>query len=63
MTRQAKALAKKLSTASPRHRPTPLSAAAEFAHINGWKIGAKFDGHFAANSQTYAGIATVRYGW
>jgi hypothetical protein len=40
-----------------------LSAAAEFAHINGWKIGAKLDGHFAANSQTYAGTATVRYGW
>jgi autotransporter-associated beta strand protein len=40
-----------------------VSAAAEFAHINGLKIGAKFDGHFAANSQTYAGTATLRYGW
>ncbi len=40
-----------------------LSAAAEFRQINGWKIGAKFDGHFAAGSQTYAGTATVRYAW
>lgn len=40
-----------------------ISAAAEFAHVNGWKVGAKFDGKFAANSQTYAGTATLRYGW
>ncbi|HEY4142773.1 MAG TPA: autotransporter domain-containing protein [Pseudolabrys sp.] len=40
-----------------------LSTAAEFAHINGWKVGAKFDGHFAASSRIYAGTATLRYGW
>jgi uncharacterized protein with beta-barrel porin domain len=40
-----------------------LSAAAEFSQINGWKIGAKFDGHFGNGSQAYAGTATVRYAW
>jgi hypothetical protein len=28
-----------------------------------WSLTAKFDGEFAAGSQTYAGAGTLRYTW
>jgi uncharacterized protein with beta-barrel porin domain len=28
-----------------------------------WVLAAKFDGEFAARSQTYAGTGTLRYSW
>jgi outer membrane autotransporter protein len=39
------------------------SAGIEWRFLNGLAFGAKFDGEFAARSQTYAGTATVRYTW
>jgi uncharacterized protein with beta-barrel porin domain len=28
-----------------------------------WSLIGKFDGEFAANSQTYSGTGTLRYSW
>jgi outer membrane autotransporter protein len=39
------------------------SAGAEWRFAGGLALGAKFDGEFAARSQTYAGTGTVRYTW
>jgi len=42
---------------------TLLSAGAELRFACGFAAGAKFDGEFAARSQTYTGTATVRWAW
>ncbi|MFL9823426.1 autotransporter domain-containing protein [Rhodoplanes sp. SY1] len=39
------------------------SAGAELRVLNGWSLGARFDGEFADRSQTYAGTGTLRYTW
>ena len=39
------------------------SSGAELRFASGWTLAAKFDGEFAAHSQTYAGTGTVRYSW
>ena len=39
------------------------SAGAELRLINGVSLLGKFDGEFAAQSQTCAGTSTVRYVW
>jgi hypothetical protein len=39
------------------------SAGAELRLVNGVSLLGKFDGEFAAHSQTYAGTGTVRYVW
>jgi uncharacterized protein with beta-barrel porin domain len=49
--------------ATPAHDSGLASAAAELRFANGLALGAKFDGEFAARSETYAGTATVRYTW
>jgi len=49
--------------ATPAHDSALVSTSAELRFIGGVSIGAKFDGELAANSQTYAGTATVRYRW
>ncbi len=49
--------------ATPAHNAGLTSAGAELRFANGLAVGAKFDGEFAATSQTYAGTATVRYTW
>lgn len=40
-----------------------VSAGAEYRLANNVTIGAKFDGEFAARSQTYAGTGVIRYAW
>jgi len=49
--------------AAPPHDSGLASAGAELRFAGGWSLGAKFDGEFAARSQTYAGTGTVRYVW
>jgi uncharacterized protein with beta-barrel porin domain len=49
--------------ATPAKNSTLTSAGAELRLINGVLLLAKFDGEFAAHSQTYAGTGTVRYTW
>jgi outer membrane autotransporter protein len=49
--------------AAPPHDSTLASAGAEWRFANGFALGAKFDGEFAARSQTYASTGTVRYLW
>jgi outer membrane autotransporter protein len=39
------------------------SAGAEFFLTANWSLLGKFDGQFAASSQTYAGSGTLRYTW
>ena len=39
------------------------SPPAEFAFRNGIALSGKFDGEFANRTRTYAGTATLRYGW
>ena len=39
------------------------SAAAELHMTASWSLIAKFDGEFAATSQTYSGTGTLRYSW
>jgi uncharacterized protein with beta-barrel porin domain len=40
-----------------------VTAGAELAFRNGIALSGKFDGEFANRTQTYAGTATLRYGW
>jgi len=40
-----------------------VSAAAEYAMRNGWRIGGRFDGEFSSNRTSYAGTGTVRRTW
>jgi uncharacterized protein with beta-barrel porin domain len=49
--------------ATPARNSALTSAGAELRLINGVSLLAKFDGEFAAHSQTYAGTGTVRYVW
>ena len=49
--------------AAPAHDSGLASAGAELRFANGIAFGAKFDGEFAARSQTYTGTGTVRYTW
>jgi outer membrane autotransporter protein len=49
--------------AAPAHDSGLVAAGAELRFANGVSLAAKFDGEFAARSQTYAGTATVRYSW
>jgi outer membrane autotransporter protein len=49
--------------AAPAHDFGLVSAGAELRFANGFALGAKFDGEFAARSQTFAAAATVRYTW
>ena len=49
--------------ATPAKNNALASAGAELRLINGVSLLGKFDGEFAAHSQTYAGTGTVRYVW
>jgi outer membrane autotransporter protein len=49
--------------ATPAKNSALTSAGAELRLINGFSPLGKFDGEFAAHSQTYAGTGTVRYVW
>jgi outer membrane autotransporter protein len=49
--------------ATPAKNSALTSAGAELRLINGFSLLGKFDGEFAAHSQTYAGTGTVRYVW
>ena len=49
--------------ATPAKSSALTSAGAELRLINGVSLLGKFDGEFAAHSQTYAGTGTVRYTW
>ena len=49
--------------ATPAKNSALASGGAELRFINGVSLLAKFDGEFAAHSQTYAGTGTVRYIW
>jgi outer membrane autotransporter protein len=49
--------------AKPAHDSALASAGAELSFANGISLMAKFDGEFAAHSQTYAGTATARFTW
>jgi autotransporter-associated beta strand protein/T5SS/PEP-CTERM-associated repeat protein len=49
--------------ATPAKNSALTSAGAELRLINGISLLGKFDGEFAAHSQTYAGTGTVRYVW
>jgi outer membrane autotransporter protein len=49
--------------ATPAKNSALTSAGAELRLINGVSLVGKFDGEFAAHSQTYAGTGTVRYTW
>ena len=39
------------------------SAGAELRFVNGWSLGARFDGEFANRARTYTGTGTLRYTW
>jgi uncharacterized protein with beta-barrel porin domain len=52
-----------VSGAAPPHDSGLASAGAELRFASGWSLGAKFDGEFAARSQTYAGTGALRYVW
>ena len=49
--------------AAPAHNSGLVAAGAELRFASGISLAAKFDGEFAAHSQTYAGTGTVRYSW
>jgi uncharacterized protein with beta-barrel porin domain len=49
--------------ATPAKNSALTSAGAELRLINCVSLLGKFDGEFAAHSQTYAGTGTVRYTW
>ena len=49
--------------ATPAKNSALTSAGAELRLINGVSLLGKFDGEFAAHSQTYAGTGTLRYTW
>jgi uncharacterized protein with beta-barrel porin domain len=49
--------------ATPAKNNALASAGAELRLINSVSLLGKFDGEFAAHSQTYAGTGTVRYVW
>jgi autotransporter-associated beta strand protein len=49
--------------AAPPANSALATAAAELQMTANWSLLAKFDGEFAAGSQTYAGTGTLRYTW
>jgi uncharacterized protein with beta-barrel porin domain len=49
--------------AAPPPNSALTTAAAELHVTPNWTATAKFDGEFAARSQTYAGTGTLRYTW
>jgi uncharacterized protein with beta-barrel porin domain len=49
--------------ATPVPNSALLSAGGELRFLNGWAVGARFDGEFANRAQTYAGTGTLRYTW
>jgi autotransporter-associated beta strand protein len=49
--------------ATPAKNAALTSAGAELRLVNGISLLGKFDGEFAAHSQTYAGTGTLRYVW
>ncbi len=49
--------------ATPPKNSALASAGAELHISTNWSLAAKFDGEFAAGSQTYAGTGTLRYAW
>jgi uncharacterized protein with beta-barrel porin domain len=49
--------------ATPAKNSALTSAGVELRLTNGVSLLAKFDGEFAAHSQTYGGTGTVRYTW
>ena len=49
--------------ATPPKNSALASAGAELHMTANWSLAAKFDGEFAAGSQTYAGTGTLRYTW
>jgi len=49
--------------ATPVPNSALVSAGGELRLLNGWAIGARFDGEFANRAQTYAGTGTLRYVW
>ncbi len=49
--------------AAPAPNAALFSASAEWRLINGWSVGARFDGELTRNSTTYAGNGLVRYAW
>lgn len=49
--------------AAPAQDSALASAGAELRFASGWALAARFDGAFAAHSQTYAGAATARFTW
>ena len=49
--------------AAPPANSALTTAAAELHITANWSLIAKFDGEFAAGSQTYAGTGTLRYTW
>jgi uncharacterized protein with beta-barrel porin domain len=51
------------SGAEPTKNSALLSAGAWLRYENGLSFGAKFDGEFAARSQTYAATGIMRYTW
>jgi uncharacterized protein with beta-barrel porin domain len=52
-----------LNGALPTRNSALLSAGAWLRFENGLSLGAKFDGEFAARSQTYAATGILRYTW
>jgi outer membrane autotransporter protein len=49
--------------ATPVKDSALASAGAELRFLNGWSLGARFDGEFADRARTYAGTGTLRYTW
>jgi len=49
--------------AAPAKDRALTSLGADLRMTANWVLAAKFDGEFAARSQTYAGTGTLRYSW
>ncbi len=49
--------------AAPAHDSALTSAGAQLFLTSSWSLAGKFDGEFAAGSQTYAGTATLKHTW
>ena len=49
--------------ATPAKDNALVSVGADLHVARGWTLAAKFDGEFAARSQTFAGSGTMRYNW
>ena len=49
--------------ATPAKNSALVSTGAELRLANGVKFSGKFEGEFAAHSQTYGGTGTLRWAW